>query len=42
MVYAALLIGHPKVKYANEAGRDKPNAHFSEQAGKQTVQTTHS
>lgn len=23
-VYAALLIGHPKVKYTNEAGRDKP------------------
>ncbi|MCP4312792.1 MAG: 4Fe-4S dicluster domain-containing protein [Bacteroidetes bacterium] len=23
-LYAALLIGHPKVKYTNEAGRDKP------------------
>jgi hypothetical protein len=25
-VYAALLIGHPKVKYINEAGRVKPKA----------------
>ena len=23
-VYASLLIGHPKVKYTNEAGRAKP------------------
>jgi ferredoxin len=28
MVYSALLIGHPKVKYTNEAGRDKPEAKF--------------
>lgn len=27
-VYAVLLIGHPKVKYTNEAGRDKPGAKF--------------
>jgi nitroreductase len=27
-VYAALLIGHPKVKYANEAGRDKPQVEY--------------
>lgn len=27
-VYAALLIGHPKVKYTNEAGRVKPKASF--------------
>ena len=27
-VYAALLIGHPKVKYTNEAGREKPMANF--------------
>ncbi len=26
MIYAALLIGHPKVKYTNEAGRVKPKA----------------
>jgi hypothetical protein len=25
-VYAALLLGHPKVKYINEAGREKPKA----------------
>ena len=25
-VYAALLIGHPKVKYTNEAGRAEPTA----------------
>jgi len=25
-VYSALLIGHPKVKYSNEAGRAKPKA----------------
>lgn len=25
-VYAALLIGHPKVKYTNETGREKPKA----------------
>ena len=25
-VYAALLLGHPKVKYLNEAGRDMPKA----------------
>lgn len=25
-LYAALLIGHPKVKYSNEAGREKPKA----------------
>ena len=24
-VYASLLIGHPKVKYVNEAGRDAPH-----------------
>ncbi len=24
MVYAALLVGHPRMKYANEAGREKP------------------
>jgi nitroreductase/Pyruvate/2-oxoacid:ferredoxin oxidoreductase delta subunit len=28
MVYTALLIGHPKVKYTNEVGRDKPKAKF--------------
>ena len=27
-VYAALLIGHPKVKYTNEAGREKPKSIF--------------
>jgi nitroreductase len=27
-VYAALLIGHPKVKYTNEAGQSKPRAEF--------------
>jgi ferredoxin len=27
-LYAALLIGHPKVKYTNEAGRDKPKVAF--------------
>ncbi len=27
-VYASLLIGHPKVKYKNEAGRDKPGFNF--------------
>ena len=27
-VNAALLIGHPKVKYTNEAGRDQPKAKF--------------
>lgn len=26
-VYAALLVGYPKVKYVNEVGRDKPEAH---------------
>ncbi len=28
MIYAALLLGHPKVKYINETGRDKPKASF--------------
>jgi len=28
MIYAALLIGHPKVKYTNEAGRKEPEAKF--------------
>ena len=28
MVYAALLIGHPKAKYTNEAGRDKPESRY--------------
>lgn len=27
-VYAALLLGHPKVKYKNEAGREKPKSTF--------------
>jgi nitroreductase/NAD-dependent dihydropyrimidine dehydrogenase PreA subunit len=27
-VYASLLIGHPKVKYTNETGRDMPKAKF--------------
>ncbi len=27
-VYAALLVGHPKVKYTNEAGRQKPTVQF--------------
>ncbi len=27
-VYAALLLGHPKVKYIHEAGREKPQAAF--------------
>jgi len=27
-VYASLLIGHPKVKYTNEAGRARPGAKF--------------
>jgi len=27
-VYASLLLGHPKVKYKNEAGRDKPKVHL--------------
>jgi nitroreductase len=27
-VYAALLLGHPKVKYINEAGREKPTSTF--------------
>jgi len=27
-VYAALLLGHPKVKYKNEAGREKPISTF--------------
>ena len=27
-VYAALLIGHPKVKYVNEAGREKPQVEY--------------
>lgn len=27
-VYAALLLGHPKVKYTNEAGRDQPEAKY--------------
>jgi len=26
-IYASQLIGHPKVKYTNEAGRDKPKVH---------------
>ena len=28
MVHAALLVGHPRVKYTNEAGRDMPVVHF--------------
>jgi hypothetical protein len=28
-VHAALLIGHPKVKYIHEAGRDIPVAQFN-------------
>ena len=28
MIYAALLIGHPKVKYTNETGRARPKATF--------------
>ena len=28
MVYAALLVGHPKVKYTNEAGREKPKVKY--------------
>ncbi len=28
MVHAALLIGYPKVKYTNEAGREKPNVKY--------------
>jgi len=27
-VYACLLLGHPKVKYKNEAGREKPEVNF--------------
>jgi len=27
-IYASLLIGHPKVTYSNEAGRDKPGVKF--------------
>ena len=27
-VYAALLIGHPKMKYTNEAGRDTPQVEY--------------
>lgn len=27
-LYAALLIGHPKVKYSNEAGREKPKVNL--------------
>ena len=28
MVYAALLVGHPRMKYTNEAGREKPPVTF--------------
>jgi hypothetical protein len=27
-IYASLLIGHPKVKYTNEAGREKPGVNL--------------
>ena len=27
-VSSALLIGHPKVKYTNEAGRERPKVQF--------------